>query len=79
MAVQGGPMSVVEAEAFSRLPYAEDAVRLRQWDDIGKDPDRADLTLNHFRQDIDAVDLTLRRSSDTRGAGTTHVRRSRGT
>jgi phosphonate degradation associated HDIG domain protein len=59
MGVQGGPMSTEEADAFARTPYAEDAVQLRRWDDVGKDPSAAELALEDFRQDIDAVDLTL--------------------
>lgn len=59
MGVQGGPMSAEEADGFSRLPYAADAVELRRWDDLGKDPDSAPLSLEDFRQDIDALDLTL--------------------
>jgi phosphonate degradation associated HDIG domain protein len=59
MGVQGGPMSTEEVDAFARTPYAEDAVRLRRWDDLGKDPSAVELTLEDFRQDIDAVDLTI--------------------
>jgi gamma-butyrobetaine dioxygenase len=33
---QGGPMNAAETTAFSALPFAEDAVRLRRWDDHGK-------------------------------------------
>lgn len=59
MGVQGGPMSAEEAAAFAGLPYAADAVRLRRWDDLGKDPDLAPLTLEEFRVEIEAEDLTL--------------------
>jgi phosphonate degradation associated HDIG domain protein len=65
MTVQGGPMPADDVDAFARLPYAEDAVALRRWDDLGKDPDAAPLSLEDFRQDIEAADLTL--ASDTRG------------
>jgi phosphonate degradation associated HDIG domain protein len=54
MAVQGGRMSAEEADAFARQPYADDAVALRRWDDLGKDPSAASLTLEIFRHDIDA-------------------------
>lgn len=37
LALQGGPMTVAEAEAFMARPYAADALRLRAWDDTGKD------------------------------------------
>lgn len=59
MGVQGGAMSAEEVDAFARHPHAEEAVALRRWDDLGKDPDLAGLTLDDFREDIDAEDLTL--------------------
>ncbi len=36
LAKQGGAMSVLEAGTFARHPFADDAVRLRRWDDRGK-------------------------------------------
>jgi gamma-butyrobetaine dioxygenase len=33
---QGGPMSATETAVFAAIPFAEDAVRLRRWDDHGK-------------------------------------------
>lgn len=33
---QGGPMSPAEARQFERQPYVDDAVRLRRYDDAGK-------------------------------------------
>jgi phosphonate degradation associated HDIG domain protein len=59
--VQGGPMSPQEVEAFSRHPYSDDAVELRRCDDLGKDPRVGQLSLQEFRADIEAVDLTLNR------------------
>lgn len=59
MGVQGGPMSAEEVAAFANLPYAQDAVELRRWDDLGKDPEAAPLTLADFQQEIEAEDLTL--------------------
>ena len=38
LALQGGPFTLAEAEAFSDQPYAEDAVHLRLWDDRAKTP-----------------------------------------
>ena len=58
MGVQGGPMAAEEVAAFEGLPYAADAVRLRRWDDLGKDPAREPLTLEDFREDVEAEDLT---------------------
>jgi len=34
--LQGGPMSAAEIAAFRRLPFHEEAVKLRRWDDSGK-------------------------------------------
>ncbi len=34
--LQGGPFTPEEARAFQQLPFGEDAVRLRHWDDKGK-------------------------------------------
>lgn len=36
LALQGGPMSAEEVAAFRALPYAEDAVRLRRFDEGAK-------------------------------------------
>jgi phosphonate degradation associated HDIG domain protein len=38
LVLQGGPFSADAALAFIAQPYAEDAVRLRRWDDRAKDP-----------------------------------------
>jgi phosphonate degradation associated HDIG domain protein len=50
LAVQGGPMTAVEASEFMALPQAESAARLRRWDDWGKDVDMVTPGLEHFRQ-----------------------------
>lgn len=34
--LQGGPMSPVELAQFEKEPFAQDALRLRRWDDQGK-------------------------------------------
>lgn len=36
LALQGGPMTVQEQQDFLADPFADDAVRLRVWDDTGK-------------------------------------------
>ncbi len=38
LALQGGPMTDAEVEAFRRSPHAVGAVALRRWDDAAKDP-----------------------------------------
>jgi phosphonate degradation associated HDIG domain protein len=51
--LQGGPFGPAEASAFAVLPFAEDAVRLRRWDDWGKaiEPERR-RTLESFREGL---------------------------
>ena len=51
--LQGGPFLPDDAAAFAALPYAEDAVRLRRWDDWGKamEPERR-RTLASFRETL---------------------------
>ena len=46
--LQGGIFSAHEAEKFIRQPYAEDAVRVRLWDDAAKVPGTSTPDLAHF-------------------------------
>jgi [1-hydroxy-2-(trimethylamino)ethyl]phosphonate dioxygenase len=46
---QGGPMSPAEMAAFAAQPFAEAAVRLRRWDDGGKEPGLAVPDFAHYR------------------------------
>ncbi len=55
LALQGGPFSAPEAESFRQRPYAEDAVRLRRWDDLAKIPGLATPPLAHFRRYLEAI------------------------
>ncbi|MEP6943354.1 MAG: phosphonate degradation HD-domain oxygenase [Betaproteobacteria bacterium] len=48
LALQGGAYSPDEARAFTALPGAERAVRLRLWDDSAKAAGRATAPLSHF-------------------------------
>ena len=41
-------MTLEETEGFARTEYAEDAVRLRRWDDAAKDTEAAPPSLSHF-------------------------------
>lgn len=59
MSVQGGEMGRAEVDEFAKRAYAESAVMLRRFDDLGKDPDARDLGLADFREDIEAMDRTL--------------------
>jgi phosphonate degradation associated HDIG domain protein len=47
--VQGGPMTGDELAEFAASRYADDACRLRRWDDAAKDPDVAAPPFEHFR------------------------------
>ncbi|MDX6327270.1 MAG: hypothetical protein QOK15_3624 [Nocardioidaceae bacterium] len=61
MSVQGGPMAPEEVGAFASNGYADDATQLRRFDDQGKDPGVAELSLEDFRSDVEALDRTVRR------------------
>jgi gamma-butyrobetaine dioxygenase len=49
LSVQGGPMRPAEAARFAAEPFAEDAVRLRRWDDAAKDADAEVPDFTHYR------------------------------
>ena len=46
--LQGGPMSPDEVATFKGLAFAEDAVRLRKWDDAAKIPNLVTPAVAHF-------------------------------
>ncbi|GAB2727843.1 HD domain-containing protein [Halomonas garicola] len=46
--VQGGPMSQAEIAAFEKNTYYKDALRLRVWDDEGKDADMETPSFSHY-------------------------------
>ncbi|TJZ65441.1 phosphonate degradation HD-domain oxygenase [Chitiniphilus eburneus] len=46
--LQGGTMTQSAAAEFIARPYAADAVRLRQWDDLAKVPGKATPSLEHY-------------------------------
>lgn len=48
LALQGGAFSDAEADAFIAQPYAADAVRVRRWDDLAKQPARKTPPLPHY-------------------------------
>jgi phosphonate degradation associated HDIG domain protein len=53
--LQGGPMSTEETAAFEQQPHWREACWLRQWDDLGKDPDADVPPLEHYRAVLEAV------------------------
>jgi gamma-butyrobetaine dioxygenase len=47
--LQGGPFGPDDVAAFEASPHADDAVRLRRYDDIGKVPGLETPDLEHYR------------------------------
>ncbi len=52
--VQGGAFDVTATEKFAALPHARDAIALRAWDDLAKDPRATPPPLAHFRARAEA-------------------------
>ena len=52
--LQGGPLTQTEVKAFETLPHYADAVRLRRYDEMGKDPDATTPDLAHYRSYLEA-------------------------
>ena len=46
--LQGGPMSDDEIDLFETRPYARDAVQLRRWDDLAKQPGKHTPSLAYY-------------------------------
>jgi gamma-butyrobetaine dioxygenase len=61
LALQGGPMTPREAEAFAHLEHATGAVQVRRWDEAAKDPAAMPPAFDHFGQLLDDV---VRRRAD---------------
>ena len=53
--LQGGVFSEGEAQAFLQKPYAEDALRLRRWDDLAKEENRATPGIDHYLHIVSRV------------------------
>jgi phosphonate degradation associated HDIG domain protein len=49
---QGGVFSEVQAKAFIAQPYAEEAVRLRRYDDLAKTPGKHVPALEHYEMHL---------------------------
>ena len=52
---QGGPYEEWQAEGFLALPGAEDALRLRRWDDAAKVPGAEVPGLDHYADRVEAL------------------------
>jgi [1-hydroxy-2-(trimethylamino)ethyl]phosphonate dioxygenase len=48
LALQGGPMSEAEVAQFRRNPFYREAVRVRLWDEGGKDPHMTTPDFRHY-------------------------------
>ncbi|MBP0594450.1 HD domain-containing protein [Paraburkholderia sp. LEh10] len=53
--LQGGIFSDDEAKAFLQKAYAEDALRLRRWDDLAKEANRPTPDLDHYLNVVSRV------------------------
>ena len=54
---QGGPMTVFERGLFEELPYAIDAIRVRHWDDVARQPGRRTAPLAWYLHVVAAQEL----------------------
>jgi phosphonate degradation associated HDIG domain protein len=52
--LQGGLMSADEVASFRKLPYWEEAVRLRRYDEAAKDPRAVTPDFDHFLRHVEA-------------------------
>ena len=52
--LQGSPYTSAEPDAFSNLPFAKEAVRLRQWNDCGKIQYMSLLPIEYFNPSLEA-------------------------
>lgn len=55
LAVQGGPYGEAQVRAFEARPYAQEAVRLRRYDDAAKVAGAITPDLDHYRPILEAV------------------------
>lgn len=55
LSVQGGPMSPQEAREYESTPYADDAVAVRRWDDLAKEPARVTPPFEEFRPMLEGL------------------------
>lgn len=63
LALQGGPMNPTEVDAFRKQRHADDALRLRCWDDIAKDGSAPPQRIERF---LPAMHAALRQPSGSR-------------
>lgn len=66
LALQGGPFSDDEATAFMAQPFAADAVELRRWDDLAKDPAATPPGWTHYLGVLEKAASSAEVSADSR-------------
>ncbi|MCV6610991.1 MAG: HD domain-containing protein [Amphritea sp.] len=52
---QGGLMSEDEVTAFRAEPFYQQAIKLRRWDDEGKDPELTATPFSDFKEDLESA------------------------
>lgn len=57
--LQGGPFTHSELDTFMTLPFAEEAVRLRRYDDLAKIPNKDTPALDYFGKKLFALSLEV--------------------
>jgi len=53
--VQGGAMNPKEVAEFEKFPYLDNCIRVRVWDDAGKDPDKSHPDFSHYRDLVQSL------------------------
>ncbi|WP_416136259.1 phosphohydrolase [Aquabacterium sp. A7-Y] len=71
LTLQGGPMSAADCAAFRQLPFAEDALQLRRWDDAAKLPGRRTPSLRYYLALLAEVGLGASTEDPGQGSCTT--------
>ena len=52
--LQGGPFTPEQVMAFEKNPHYEDAVQVRRYDELAKDPDLVTPDFEHYRRHLEA-------------------------
>ena len=60
LALQGGIFSAEEADRFMRKPFAKEAIALRRWDDLAKQPERDTPAIDHYMRLIERLSASHR-------------------
>lgn len=66
LTLQGGPMSAEEVAEFERNPYLDSCIKVRLWDDQGKDPDMPHPGFERYRPLLRALVNSTREQAGDR-------------